>query len=72
MKLQLNQRTGIGLALAAAVISGFAVYFNGFAVKAAPGALIFTTAKNIVAAALIAAVLLLSSLRGQIWPSLRG
>lgn len=70
--IPLTQRAGIGLAFAAAIISGFAVYINGFAVKQAPGALSFTTAKNIVAAVIITAVLLATSARGQIKPSLSG
>ena len=49
-----TRRAGLGLALVAAVISGFAVYGNGFAVRHAPSALSFTTAKNLIAAAIIA------------------
>lgn len=58
-------RAGILLALAAAVVSGFAVYANSFAIKAAPGALSFTTAKNLVAFVIIGAVFLGSPARGQ-------
>jgi drug/metabolite transporter (DMT)-like permease len=52
--LPLSRRAGLGLALLAATVSGFSVYINGFAVKRAPSALIFTTAKNLVAAVLVA------------------
>jgi drug/metabolite transporter (DMT)-like permease len=74
MKLSIpqTQRAGIGLALGAALISGFAIYINGFAVKQAPGALSFTLAKNMVAALIIAAVLFGSVSRGQIKSSLTG
>lgn len=64
-------KAGIALALVTAVISGFAVYLNGLAVKQAPGPVSFTTAKNLVAAAVVAAVLLGTSARREALPSLR-
>ncbi len=70
-RLPLTHRTGLWLALTAATISGFAVFLNGFAVRAAPGPLAFTTGKNAVAAALILAVLMLSPVRAAAVPTLR-
>lgn len=69
--IPLTQRAGIGLALVTAVISGFAVYLNGIAVKLAPGPVSYTTAKNLVAAGIVAAVLLGTSARSEALPSLR-
>jgi drug/metabolite transporter (DMT)-like permease len=69
--LPMTHRTGLWLALAAATISGFAVFLNGFAVRAAPGPLAFTTGKNAVAAAVILTVLLLSPARAAAVPTLR-
>lgn len=69
--LPMTHRTGLWLALAAATISGFAVSLNGFAVRAAPGPLAFTTGKNAVAAAVILTVLLLSPARAAAVPTLR-
>ncbi len=71
MRLPMTRRTGLWLALAAATISGFAVYLNGFAVRAAPGPLAFTTGKNALAAAVLLAVLLLSPARTAALPRLR-
>ncbi len=48
---------GIGLALGAAGVSGFAVFVNGLAVRRFDDATVYTTAKNLVAGALLAAVL---------------
>ena len=49
---------GVALAVAAALISGLAIYLNAFAVKQLPDAAVYTTLKNGVAAiVLIAAVL---------------
>jgi drug/metabolite transporter (DMT)-like permease len=42
------------LALGAAAISGIAVFVNGYGVKAVPDATVYTTAKNLVAAAFLA------------------
>ena len=44
------RRTGLMLALVAAVISGFAIFLNGYGVKAVGNATVYTTAKNVVAA----------------------
>ncbi len=71
MNLPMTQRAGLGLALSAATISGFAVFLNGFAVRAAPGPLAFTTGKNALAAVVLLAVLLLSSARTTALPTLR-
>jgi drug/metabolite transporter (DMT)-like permease len=71
MTLPMTQRAGLGLALAAATISGFAVYLNGFAVRAAPGPLAFTTGKNALAAFILLAVLLASPIRPSVLPALR-
>ena len=70
--IPLTPRAGIGLALSTAIISGFAIYINGFVVKQAPGALSFTTVKNLVAATIIGAVLAATAARGQTKPSLQG
>jgi drug/metabolite transporter (DMT)-like permease len=44
---------GFGLAFGAALISGLAVYLNGFAVKQLPDAAVYTTLKNAVAALIL-------------------
>jgi drug/metabolite transporter (DMT)-like permease len=67
-----TQRAGMMLALVAATISGVAVFANGIAVKQAPGPISFTTAKNVVAAGIIIAVLCLTTARRDALPSLRG
>jgi drug/metabolite transporter (DMT)-like permease len=51
------------LALAAAVISGFAVYTNADGVRAFGSATVYTTAKNLVAAIVLAAALAAASRR---------
>ncbi|WP_020524729.1 DMT family transporter [Catelliglobosispora koreensis] len=48
-----SHRSGLALAFAAAAISGVAVYLNGFAVKVARDATIYTTAKNLIAGLVI-------------------
>lgn len=68
--LPTTRRAGIALALGAAAISGAAIYFNGFAVTHAPSAASFTTAKNLVAA-LIVTALMSTTTRGAVRPSLR-
>lgn len=45
-----TRRTGMLLALATAVISGFSVYVNSYGVKAFEDATVYTTAKNVMAA----------------------
>lgn len=66
----MRTRTGIMLALAAAVISGFSVYINSYGVrawgKAAGGATAYTTAKNLVAALVIIAMLALVTVLAQV------
>jgi drug/metabolite transporter (DMT)-like permease len=49
---------GVTLALAAALISGLAVYLNAFAVKQLPDAAVYTTLKNGVAAAVLVTITL--------------
>lgn len=49
---------GIGLALCAALISGVAIFLNAFAVRQLPDPAVFTTLKNAIAAAVLAAVAL--------------
>lgn len=55
-----RRTTGIALAFATATISGSAVYVNGFAVKHFDDATVYTTAKNGVAAILLAGLLAVS------------
>jgi drug/metabolite transporter (DMT)-like permease len=56
-------RPGLALALAAAAISGFAVYTNSYGVRAFGSAAVYTTAKNLVAAIVLAAALAVASWR---------
>jgi drug/metabolite transporter (DMT)-like permease len=51
-----DRSSGIMLALGAAVVSGFAVFVNSYGVRAVPDATVYTTAKNTVAAIVLAAV----------------
>ena len=51
-----TRRTGILLALATAAISGFSVFVNARGVKTFESATVYTTAKNVVAAVLLLAV----------------
>jgi len=48
-----RRRVGIGLAFGAALISGVSVWLNAFAVKAFGDPVLYTTAKNVIAAGLI-------------------
>jgi drug/metabolite transporter (DMT)-like permease len=50
-----DRRRGIGLAFAAAIVSGFAVFINSYGVRAVPDATVYTTAKNLIAAVLLVA-----------------
>jgi len=52
---------GIGLAFAAATISGVAVFVNGYGVRSVPDATVYTTAKNLVAAIVLATLALAAS-----------
>lgn len=54
----MRTRTGLVLALVAAVISGFAVFTNSYGVKAFGDATVYTTAKNLVAAVVLGIALL--------------
>ena len=54
-------RIGLALALVTAVISGFAVFTNSYGVKAFGDATVYTTAKNLVAAVVLAIVLVAAS-----------
>ncbi len=54
----MRTRTGLALALIAAVISGFAVFTNSYGVRAFGDATVYTTAKNLVAAVMLGALLL--------------
>ena len=53
---QRDSRAGIVLAFVAAVVSGFAVFLNSYGVRAVPDATVYTTAKNLVAAAALLAL----------------
>jgi len=62
-----TRRWGIGLALATAVVSGFAIFANGYAVRSwkevGVGTATYTTAKNLVAALLLGTLLIAFSAR---------
>lgn len=63
-------RRGVALALGTALISGLAVYLNAFGVRSVPDPVVYTTAKNLVAALVLVAVAL--ALPGRpAWPSPR-
>lgn len=51
-----RERTGLWLAVATAVISGFAIFLNGYGVRAVKDATVYTTAKNVVSAVVLLAV----------------
>ena len=59
-----TRRTGILLALATATISGFSVFLNGYGVKAFGSSTVYTTAKNLVAALVLLAVVAVGARRG--------
>lgn len=52
--------SGIRLALGAAVISGFSIWVNSYAVTAFPNATLFTTLKNVIVGAALVAVVLVA------------
>ena len=54
-------RWGVLLAFATALISGFSVYLNGFAVKQLPDSAVYTTLKNGVAAIILIAIAALAA-----------
>jgi drug/metabolite transporter (DMT)-like permease len=53
-------RAGLWLALAAATVSGVAVFVNAYGVRGAPDATVYTTAKNLVAATVLIGLFLAS------------
>ena len=59
-----TRRTGLMLALLTAVISGVAIFLNGYGVKAVGNATVYTTAKNVVAALVLCAVVAAGRTRG--------
>jgi drug/metabolite transporter (DMT)-like permease len=59
----MRTRAGLALALGAAIISGFAVYTNSYGVRAFGDPTAYTTAKNLVAALVLAAALAVVSAR---------
>jgi len=59
-----TRRTGILLALATAAVSGVSVFVNGYGVKAFDDATVYTTAKNLVATAVLLGMVGLGSGRG--------
>lgn len=56
--------TGLILALVTAVISGVAIFLNSYGVKAFGNATVYTTAKNVIAALVLLAVVSAGSRRG--------
>jgi drug/metabolite transporter (DMT)-like permease len=56
---------GIALAFATALVSGVAVFLNAYAVKAFDDSGVYTTVKNLVAAALLAVLAALAAARGS-------
>ncbi|HZD75174.1 MAG TPA: DMT family transporter, partial [Actinomycetota bacterium] len=66
MTVPRTRARGLALALGTAMVSGVAVYLNGDAVRAFGGdATVYTTAKNLVAAALLGVVAALAGARGS-------
>ena len=65
-RIPLTTRWGVGLAVVAAVISGFAIFVNGFAVKQLPDPAVYTTLKNGVAALGLLGVALLVVRRSEV------
>ena len=63
MRTSVRIRPGLGLALTAAVVSGFSVYTNSYGVRAFGNASVYTTAKNAVAAIVLAAALAVAGRR---------
>lgn len=57
----MSRNRGIALAVMTALVSGVTVFVNGLAVRRFDDATVYTTAKNLVAGALLAAVLLAAS-----------
>jgi len=63
-RLSRTGAAGIALAAVTALVSGVAVFVNGYAVKAFGDADVYTTAKNLVAAALLAGLAAVAAGRG--------
>lgn len=59
-----TRRTGILLALATAMISGFSVFLNSYGVKAFGSSTVYTTGKNVVAAVVLLSVVGLGARTG--------
>jgi drug/metabolite transporter (DMT)-like permease len=70
-RFPLTRGGGAALALAAASVSGLSIFLNEYAVQQAPDAAAYTTAKNLVAAALLGAIAL-TSMRGRVGATVRG
>lgn len=68
-----DRAKGLRFAAGAAGISGVAVFVNAYGVKAVPDATVYTTAKNVVAAALLVLVALAARRRASrvAWPARR-
>lgn len=67
----MNRNRAIALAVATALVSGVTVFVNGLAVRRFDDATVYTTAKNLVAGAVLAAVLVGVSTPGRV-AALRG
>ncbi len=59
-----TRRAGLLLALLTALISGFAIFLNGYGVKAFGNATVYTTAKNVIAALILLAAVAIGRRRG--------
>jgi len=57
--------SGITIAIGAALVSGIAVFVNGYGVKAFGDPTVYTTAKNLAAAVVLSALLLIATRRGS-------
>lgn len=62
-------RPGVAAAFTTAVISGVAVFVNGYGVRAVADATVYTTAKNLVAAVVLALVALLAAVSSRSRPT---
>jgi drug/metabolite transporter (DMT)-like permease len=51
--MKTRERLGLGLALATALISGVAIFVNGYGVRHVPDATVYTTGKNLVSAVVL-------------------
>lgn len=68
MNRPVSARQGVLAAFAAAAISGVAVFVNGYGVRAVPDATVYTTAKNLVAAAVLGLIALVAAARAHARP----